>query len=346
MKCALITGITGQDGSYLAELLLEKGYVVHGIVRRSSSFNRGRIDPLYKRGVAEERLFLHYGDMIDASSLNRLLEKIRPDEIYNLAAQSHVQVSFEIPDYTAQVDALGTLRLLDCIRELGLKTKFYQASTSELYGKVQEIPQKETTPFYPRSPYAVAKLYSYWLVVNYREAYNLFACNGILFNHESPRRSENFVTRKVTIGAARIQAGQQECIKLGNLDAKRDWGYAPEYVEGMWRMLQLEKPEDFVLATGETHTVREFIDATFNFLDMPLVWQGDGPNEKGLLRSSGKAVVQIDPSYYRPTEVDLLVGDPSKAKSELKWEPKVKFHELVRIMALADRELVQKGHLR
>lgn len=340
MKTALITGITGQDGSYLAELLLSKGYQVHGIVRRSSSFNRGRIEHLLAADPLEQKLILHYGDIIDASSLNRLLEKIRPDEIYNLAAQSHVKVSFEIPDYTAQVDGLGTLRLLDCIRELGLKTRFYQASTSELYGRVQAIPQSETTPFYPRSPYGAAKLYAYWLVINYREAYNLFACNGILFNHESPRRGESFVTRKITLGAARIRHGSTSPIVLGNLNAKRDWGYAPEYVEGMWQMLQQQAPDDFVMATGETHSVREFVDATFDYLDMPLEWQGEGPEEKAHLRSNGRVVVEIDKTYYRPTEVDLLVGDASKAKRILKWEPKVKFQDLVKIMSEADLNLV------
>lgn len=342
MKTALITGITGQDGSYLAELLLGKGYQVHGIVRRSSSFNRGRIEHLHSSDPTQQKLVLHYGDIIDASSLNRLLEKIRPDEIYNLAAQSHVKVSFEIPDYTAQVDGLGTLRLLDCIRELGLKTKFYQASTSELYGRVQAIPQNETTPFYPRSPYGVAKLYAYWLVVNYREAYNLFACNGILFNHESPRRSETFVTRKITLGASRIRRGLENPIVLGNLNAKRDWGYAPEYVEGMWRILQQVMPDDFVMATGETHSVKEFVEATFNFLDMPIEWEGNGIDEKARLRSTGRVVVEIDKDYYRPTEVDLLVGDASKARKVLNWQPQTKFNDLVRIMVSADLDLVSK----
>jgi GDPmannose 4,6-dehydratase len=338
-KVALITGITGQDGSYLAELLLEKGYIVHGIIRRSSSFNTGRIDHLYNtKGMIGSRLFLHYGDVTDTSNLNRLLEKIQPVEIYNLAAQSHVKVSFEIPEYTAEVDAIGTLRFLDAIRETGLKTRFYQASTSELYGKVQTIPQNEKTPFYPRSPYGVAKLYGFWIIVNYREAYNLFACNGILFNHESPRRGETFVTRKITRAAARIKLGLQEKVALGNFNAKRDWGYAPEFVEGMWRMLQQDQPEDFVLATGETHTVREFADLTFKELDMALKWEGDGEQERGIVKKTGTIVVEVDPKYYRPTEVDLLIGDASKAKEKLGWVPKIKFEELVKMMARADYE--------
>lgn len=342
-KKALITGITGQDGSYLAELLLEKGYEVHGIIRRSSSFNTGRIDHLYNDPeILNKKLFLHYGDVTDTSNLNRLLEKVGPEEIYNLAAQSHVKVSFEIPEYTAEVDAVGTLRFLDAIRETGLKTKFYQASTSELFGKVQAVPQNEKTPFYPRSPYGVAKLYGYWIIVNYREAYNIYACNGILFNHESPRRGETFVTRKITRAAARIKYGIDEKLILGNLDAKRDWGYAPEYVEGMWRMMQLDRPNDFVLATGETHTVREFADLAFKDLDMELEWEGTGVDEKGVCRKTGKVYVEANDRYYRPTEVDMLIGDPSKAKAELGWEPKVKFEELVRIMATADYEKVKK----
>ncbi|MCL4539957.1 MAG: GDP-mannose 4,6-dehydratase [Bacteroidetes bacterium] len=342
-KKALITGITGQDGSYLAELLLEKGYEVHGIIRRSSSFNTGRIDHLYNDPeILNKKLFLHYGDVTDTSNLNRLLEKVGPEEIYNLAAQSHVKVSFEIPEYTAEVDAVGTLRFLDAIRETGLKTKFYQASTSELFGKVQAVPQNEKTPFYPRSPYGVAKLYGYWIIVNYREAYNIYACNGILFNHESPRRGENIVTRKITRAAARIKYGIDEKLILGNLDAKRDWGYAPEYVEGMWRMMQLDRPNDFVLATGETHTVREFADLAFKDLDMELEWEGTGVDEKGVCRKTGKVYVEANDRYYRPTEVDMLIGDPSKAKAELGWEPKVKFEELVRIMATADYEKVKK----
>jgi len=342
MKKALITGITGQDGSYLAELLLEKGYEVHGIVRRSSSFNTGRIDHLINDTSLESRFYFHFGDVTDASNLNRILENIEPAEIYNLAAQSHVKVSFEIPDYTAQVDALGTLRFLDAIRETSIETKFYQASTSELFGKIQETPQKETTPFYPRSPYGVAKLYGYWIIVNYREAYNLFASNGILFNHESPRRGETFVTRKITIAAARIKIGLQDKILLGNLNAKRDWGYAPEYVEGMWRMLQQEKAGDYVMATGEAHSVREFTDLVFKELNIELEWEGENENEKGIDKANGKVRVEIDPSYYRPTEVDLLLGDASKAKKELGWEAKVKFEELVQIMTRADFKAISR----
>lgn len=336
-KIALISGITGQDGSYLTELLLDKGYIVHGILRRSSSFNTFRIDHLYSdRNILNNRLFLHYGDLTDSSNLNRLVEKIHPDEIYNLGAQSHVQVSFEVPEYTAEVDAVGTLRFLDAIRETGLKTRFYQASTSELYGKVQEIPQTEKTPFYPRSPYAVAKLYAYWMVVNYREAYHLFACNGILFNHESERRGKTFVTRKISVAVANIMAGRQEKLMLGNLDAKRDWGYAPEYVEGMWRILQADHPDDYVLATNETHSVREFVEAAFAVLGEQIVWEGSGALEKGKASSSGKIVVEIDPRYYRPTEVDYLQGDYAKAKQVLGWEPKITFAELVRIMVASD----------
>lgn len=342
MKKALITGITGQDGSYLTELLLEKGYEVHGIIRRSSSFNTARIDHIINDPQFSDQFFFHHGDVTDASNLNRLLEKIQPDEIYNLAAQSHVKVSFDLPDYTAQVDALGTLRFLDAIRETHITTKFYQASTSELYGKVQEIPQTEKTPFYPRSPYGVAKLYGYWIMVNYREAYNIYACNGILFNHESPRRGETFVTRKITRAAARIKAGLQDELLLGNLNSKRDWGFAPEFVEGMWRMLQQDQPDDYVLATGETHSVREFVELTFKELDMPLDWVGEGPDEKGIDPLTGKAVVAVDPDYYRPTEVDLLIGNPAKAKSALGWEPQVKFEELVKIMAQSDWEETQK----
>ncbi len=344
MKKALISGITGQDGSYLTEILLKKGYEVHGIIRRSSSFNTGRIDHLYNdSSILNERLFLHYGDLVDTSNLNRLLEKTEPDEIYNLAAQSHVKVSFEVPDYTAQVDALGTLRFLDAMRETGLKNaKFYQASTSELYGKVQEVPQTEKTPFYPRSPYGVAKIYGYWIVVNYREAYNIFACNGILFNHESPRRGETFVTRKITRAAARIKCGLQDKLMIGNLNAKRDWGYAPEYCEGMWLILQQERPDDYVLATGETHTVKEFIDLTFKHLDMELDWEGEGINEKGKDKRNGNELVCIDPNYFRPTEVDLLIGDATKAKEKLGWEPKIKFEELVSIMTESDYEKVLK----
>ncbi len=365
MKKALITGITGQDGSYLTEILLEKGYEVHGIMRRSSSFNTGRINHLYENNeILNRKLFLHYGDLIDASSLNRLLEKIEPDEIYNLAAQSHVKVSFDVPDYTAQVDALGTLRFLDAIRETGLRqVKFYQASTSELYGKVQEIPQSETTPFYPRSPYAVAKLYSYWTIINYREAYDIFACNGILFNHESPRRGKTFVTKKITREAARIVLGKSDKVVLGNLDAKRDWGFAPEYCEGMWRILQHETADDFVLATGETHSVREFVERTFNNLGIEIRWEGADENEKGFIASINKnilrektlteeifikeddVIIEVSPSYYRPTEVDLLIGDSSKAERELGWKAETKFTELVRIMIDADLDFVRNPHL-
>ncbi len=343
MTRALITGITGQDGSYLAELLLEKGYEVHGIIRRSSSFNTGRIDHIYNDPeISGKRFFLHYGDLTDTSNLNRLLEKVEPDEIYNLAAQSHVKVSFELPEYTAEVDAVGTLRFLDGIRETGLKTRFYQASTSELYGKVQEVPQNEKTPFYPRSPYGVAKLYAYWIVVNYREAYGLYATNGILFNHESPRRGETFVTRKITLAAARIKLGLQKKLTIGNLSSQRDWGYAPEYVEGMWRILQHPQPGDYVMATGEKHTVREFVDRSFAELGMPLEWKGEAENEKGVAASTGEVVVEVDPRYYRPTEVELLIGDSTKAHTELGWMPKTHFRELVRIMVQADLEKVRK----
>ena len=343
MKKALITGITGQDGPYLAELLLEKGYEVHGIIRRSSSFNTFRIDHLYKdESIMDKRLFLHYGDLTDSSNLNRLLEKIKPHEIYNLAAQSHVKVSFEIPDYTAQVDALGTLRFLDAIRETHLETKFYQASTSELYGKVQEIPQTEKTPFYPRSPYGVAKLYGYWIIVNYREAYDIFACNGILFNHESPRRGETFVTRKITRAASRIKEGLQETLFLGNLNAKRDWGYAPEYVEGMWMMLQQDKPDDYVMATGENHTIREFVELTFRELDIEIDWQVIEEKEVGIDSKTGKKIIGINEKYYRPTDVEQLLGDASKAKEELGWEPKTTLNELVKIMVKADWEKVKR----
>ena len=316
MKKALITGITGQDGSYLAELLLEKGYEVHGIIRRSSSFNTGRIEHLYQDFHANDaRVFLHYGDLSDSSALSRLLEKIQPDEIYNLAAQSHVRVSFDIPEYTADVVGLGTIRILDAIKETKIKTRFYQASTSELYGKVVETPQTEKTPFYPRSPYACAKLYSYWITVNYRESYDMYACNGILFNHESPRRGETFVTKKITHAIARILKKEQDKLYLGNLEAKRDWGYAKDYVEAMWLMLQQEKAEDYVIATGETHSVREFLDEAF-----------------GLVRLDWKKYVEIDPRYYRPAEVDLLLGNPAKAKEKLGWKPKTTFKELVKIM--------------
>ncbi|MBC2604164.1 GDP-mannose 4,6-dehydratase [Puniceicoccus vermicola] len=342
-KVALLTGITGQDGSYLAELLLEKGYEVHGMVRRSSSFNTGRIDHLFNDPeVHGQTLFLHHGDLTDSSNLNRLLEKVQPDEIYNLGAMSHVKVSFEVPEYTADVDAIGTLRFLDAIKETGLRTRFYQASTSELYGKVQEVPQTEKTPFYPRSPYGVAKLYGFWIIVNYRESYGIHACNGILFNHESPRRGETFVTRKITRAAARIAHGLQEDLKLGNMDAKRDWGYAPEYVEGMWRILQHEEPDDFVLATNETRTVREFVSEAFGELDITLNWEGEGVDEVGIDAKTGKKVVVVDPNYFRPAEVDLLIGDATKAKEKLGWEAKTKFAELARLMARADYDKVAR----
>jgi len=337
MKKALITGITGQDGSYLTELLLEKGYEVHGIIRRASSFNTQRIDHLYKdQHEKNVNMILHYGDLNDSSALHRILESVRPDEIYNLGAQSHVKVSFEVPEYTADVDGMGTLRMLDAIQSLGLKSKFYQASTSELYGLVQEVPQSETTPFYPRSPYAAAKLYAYWIVVNYREAYDLFACNGILFNHESPRRGETFLTRKVTRAVAAIHKGIQEKLYLGNLDAKRDWGFAKDYVEGMWLMLQQEKPTDLVLATGNTYTVRQWVDLSFKEVGIELDWQGSGVNEKGIDKKSGKVIVEVDPKYFRPTEVELLIGDPSKAKKLLNWESKTSIEELVSLMVKSD----------
>lgn len=344
MKKALISGITGQDGSYLTEQLLAKGYEVHGIIRRASSFNTRRIDHLYldphTKGV---KLFLHYGDLTDSSNLNRLLDHIEPDEIYNLAAQSHVQVSFEVPEYTVEVDGVGTLRFLDAIKEVGLKdkTRFYQASTSELYGKATIFPQNETTPFYPRSPYAAAKLYAFWIVVNYREAYGIHASNGILFNHESPRRGGTFVTRKITTGAAKIREGLQDCLFMGNLDAKRDWGYAPEYTHAMWLMLQIEQPDDFVIATGETHTVREFIEKSFEYVGITIGWRGKGLEEEGVDQATGKTIVRIDPKYFRPTEVDLLLGDITKARTTLKWEPQVTFEELVRIMTEADWQAVK-----
>lgn len=342
-KKAIISGITGQDGSYLAELLLKKEYEVHGIIRRASTFNTKRVDHLYRdpheSGV---NFFLHYGDMTDSSSMSRLIEKVKPDEIYNLAAQSHVKISFEVPEYTAETDALGTLRMLDAIKETGIKTRFYQASTSELYGKAREFPQTELTPFYPRSPYAVAKLYAFWIVVNYREAYNLYAGNGILFNHESPRRGENFVTRKITRAAVAIKEGVQDCLYVGNLDAKRDWGYAPDYVYAMWLMLQQDKPDDYVIATGETHTVREFIEKSFGHLGISIKWRGKGIEEKGIDKENGKVIVQVDPKYFRPTEVEHLIGDPSKACKELGWEPEVKFEQLVEIMTDADLEILKK----
>lgn len=338
MKKALITGITGQDGSYLAEQLIDKGYQVHGVVRRSSSFNTSRIDHIYKD------LHLHYGDVTDTSNINRLLEQIEPDEIYNLAAQSHVRVSFDIPEYTGQVDALGTLRFLDAIKEKGLKnkTKFYQASTSELYGKVQETPQTEKTPFYPRSPYGVAKLYSYWMVINYRESYGIHASNGILFNHESPRRGETFVTRKITRAVGRIKEGLQECLYLGNLDSKRDWGYAPEYTDMMWRMLQQDTPGDYVCATGETNTIRDFCVKSFAEVGVHIRFEGNDVSEEGVDIVTGKTLIKIDPRYFRPAEVDLLLGNATKAREKLGWEPKVKFDDLVKIMTKADWELARK----
>lgn len=343
-KCAFITGITGQDGSYLAEMLLDKGYDVHGLVRRASSFNTIRIDHLY-RDIHENdiKLFLHFGDLTDSSNLNRLLEQINPTEIYNLGAQSHVRVSFDVPEYTADVDGLGTLRLLDAIRETGLQTRFYQASTSELFGKVQEVPQSENTPFYPRSPYAAAKLYSYWVTKNYREAYNLHASNGILFNHESPRRGETFITRKVTMAVVRILKGMQKCLYVGNLDARRDWGYAPDYVKCMWLMLQQEKPDDYVVATGENHTVREFIEKAFAAVGIRVEWRGTGIDETGINAESGEVIVKIDSRYFRPTEVDTLLGNPEKARRQLGWTPAVTFEKLVQIMVEGDLKLLTRN---
>jgi GDPmannose 4,6-dehydratase len=348
-KIALITGITGQDGSYLAEFLLEKGYEVHGTLRRSSSFNTGRIEHLYfeewVRDMKQKRAInLHYADMTDSSSLIRVIQSIKPDEIYNLAAQSHVKVSFDVPEYTAETDAVGTLRLLEAVRILGLedKTRIYQASTSELYGKVQEIPQNEATPFYPRSPYGVAKLYGFWITKNYRESYGMFAVNGILFNHESERRGENFVTRKITLAAARIAQGLQDKLYLGNIDAKRDWGYAPDYVECMWLMLQHDKPEDFVIATGEMHTVREFCQIAFAEAGIELKWEGEGVNEKGINCNTQQVVVEVDPKYFRPAEVELLIGDPTKAKTVLGWDPgRTTFSELVSKMVRHDMKFVR-----
>jgi GDPmannose 4,6-dehydratase len=341
MKKALITGITGQDGSYLTDFLLEKGYEVHGIIRRSSSFNTGRIDHNFKdfhdKGA---KMFLHYGDLTDSSNLNRLIEKVHPSEIYNLGAQSHVQVSFEVPEYTAEVDGIGTLRLLDAIRETGVNCRFYQASTSELYGMVQEVPQTETTPFYPRSPYAVAKQYGFWIVKNYREAYGLHASNGILFNHESPRRGETFVTRKITMAVARIFRGLQKCLYIGNINPLRDWGYAPDYVQMMWMMLQQDKPDDYVAATNEMHTVREFIEKSFGHVDIQVVWEGEGVKEVGKNKATGEIVVRMDERYYRPAEVEQLLGNPAKAKKQLGWEPKVKFAELVKIMTEGDLKIL------
>ena len=343
-KISLISGITGQDGSYLAELLLKKGYEVHGIIRRSSSFNTERIDHLYKnKSLINKKLFLHYGDLTDSSSLNSIVGKISPDEIYNLGAQSHVAVSFEVPEYTAEVDAMGTLRFLDAIKSINKKIKFYQASTSELYGKVREIPQTESTPFYPRSPYAAAKLYSYWIVRNYREAYDIFASNGILFNHESERRGKTFVTRKITIAVSKIILGLQKILTLGNLDAKRDWGYAPDYVFGMWKILQTDHPDDFILATNKTHTVRDFINECFKYFNEEIIWTGSGIDEIGKIKSSGKIVINVHNRYFRPTEVDILKGDFSKARNELGWEPKTNFEELVKIMIDYDFNRLKKN---
>jgi GDPmannose 4,6-dehydratase len=346
-KKAIITGVTGQDGAYLAEFLLDKGYLVHGIKRRSSSFNTSRIDHLYQDPHEENRrFFLHLGDMTDSSSLVRVIQEVQPDEIYNLAAQSHVAVSFEEPEYTANSDALGALRVLEAIRILGMekKTRFYQASSSELYGKVREVPQTETTPFYPRSPYAVAKLYAYWTTVNYREAYGMYACNGILFNHESPIRGETFVTRKITRALARIKLGLQECVYLGNLEAKRDWGHARDYVEMQWLMLQQEEPDDFVISTGEQYSVREFVEASARELDIEISWQGSGVEEKGY-DASGKCIVSVDPRYFRPTEVDSLLGDSSKAREKLGWEPKIGFNELVTEMVREDLKIAEGDEL-
>ena len=353
-KVALITGITGQDGSFLAEFLLEKDYEVHGIMRRSSSFNTGRIEHLYLdewvRDMKQKRLInLHYGDMTDSSSLIRIIQLVKPDEIYNLAAQSHVKVSFDVPEYTAEADAVGTLRLLEAVRILGLekKCKIYQASTSELFGLVQEVPQKETTPFYPRSPYGVAKQYGFWITKNYRESYGMYACNGILFNHESERRGETFVTRKITLAAARIVQGYQDKLYLGNLNSLRDWGYAKDYVECMWLILQQEKPDDFVIATGEYHTVRDFCTLAFKTLGVNLRWEGEGVNEKGIDTATGKTLVEVDPKYFRPAEVDQLLGDPTKAKTKLGWNPrKTSFEDLVKIMVEHDMKFVKKIHLK
>lgn len=344
-KTALVTGVTGQDGAYLVELLLEKGYTVHGVKRRSSSFNTGRIEHLYQDPhVDDPRLILHYGDMTDSTNLIRIVQESQPDEIYNLAAQSHVQVSFETPEYTANADAVGALRLLEAIRILGMedKTRFYQASTSELYGLVQEVPQKETTPFYPRSPYAAAKLYAYWIVVNYREAYGMHASNGILFNHESPLRGETFVTRKITRAAAAIKLGRQEKLYLGNLDAQRDWGHAREYVRGMWLMLQQDKADDYVLATGETTHVRQFVEWAFEDVGIKLEWKGKGVDEKGYCSETGKCLIEVDPRYFRPTEVELLLGDPAKAKKQLGWSHETSPRDLAREMVQSDLKVMQR----
>ena len=343
MKKALITGITGQDGSYLAELLLSKGYEVHGMIRRSSSFNTGRINHIYRDPHEKDvRMLLHYGDLNDASSINTLLRNIQPDEIYNLGAQSHVRVSFDVPEYTGDVDGLGTVRILEGIRETGLKTRFYQASSSELYGKVVETPQRETTPFHPRSPYACAKAYAFYITTNYRESYGMYACNGILFNHESPRRGETFVTRKITRAAARIKLGMQDCLYLGNLDAQRDWGFAGDYVEAMWLMLQQQQAEDYVIATGETYMVRTFAEKVFERLGMALIWEGQGIGEKGMDAKTGKVLIQVDPKYFRPAEVDILLGDPSKARRQMGWEVTTSFYQLVEMMTDADIKLAER----
>ena len=346
MKKALITGITGQDGSYLAEFLLGKGYEVHGMVRRASSINTMRLQHLYiNKEIMNKKLFLHYGDITDTFSLTSLIGKIKPDEVYNLAAQSHVKISFEIPEITSNIDAIGTLRIIEVIRELGLieKTKFYQASSSELFGKVLETPQSETTPFYPRSPYGVAKLYGFWIIKNYREAYNIFAVNGILFNHESERRGFNFVSRKITLGLSKIKLGYQEVLELGNLDSKRDWGYAKEYVEAMWLMLQQDKPKDYIIATGETHSVREFVELAARELGFDIRWEGTGINEVGIDKNTEKTIVKINPKYFRPTEVDILLGDSSLAKKDLGWEAKTKFEDLVKSMIKSDYELMKEN---
>lgn len=345
-KVALITGITGQDGSYLAEFLLKKKYEVHGLVRRSSVFNTERIDHiLYDARDPRAKIFREYGDLSDSSNISRILARIKPDEIYNLGAQSHVRISFDIPEYTADVVGIGTLRILDAMRDLGLekKTKFYQASSSEMFGKVREIPQKETTPFYPRSPYACAKVFAHNITINYRESYNIFACNGILFNHESPRRGGNFVTRKVTRGLARIKLGKEKCLYMGNLEGKRDWGYAPDYVEAMWMMLQQDKPDDYVVATGETHSVRELIEEACKYFGFDLVWKGKGLKEVGIDKKSKKTIIKIDPYFFRPAEVDILIGDYTKAKKKLGWKPKTKFKKLVHIMAESDMKEEKKA---
>ncbi|NWH03714.1 GDP-mannose 4,6-dehydratase [Desulfobacter latus] len=348
MKKALITGITGQDGAYLAQFLLDKGYEVHGIKRRASLFNTDRIDHLYQDPHQENRkMLLHYGDLTDATNLIRILQQVQPDEVYNLAAQSHVQVSFDSPEYTADTDALGTMRILEGIRLLGLekRTRFYQASTSELFGKVQEVPQTEKTPFYPRSPYACAKLYAYWITVNYREAYGIYGCNGILFNHESPIRGETFVTRKITRALCRIHLGMQDCLYLGNMNALRDWGHAKDYVEMQWLMLQQDEPDDYVIATGEQHSVREFVEMSAKELGMAIEWQGKGVEERGINPANGKTIVAVDPRYFRPTEVETLLGDPSKAKENLGWEPKISFEELVKEMTQSDLEETKRDEL-